>query len=393
MRALSLPELWIIIASYIGLVGAWRLTGVCKAAREGAKRWLRTLPGLVVSGGCVRFRDYLSDVWRLDMESLQWERLPSLTDRRGSHVCCAVRGGVVVLGGQLSSEVVDFSGQVPSVEMMMAHIQEFGPLGESSASVEILGHNSAGSQVEGNTFRVLPPLSCGRVCRPVAVEIDESESDQGQVLLLGGKYPDNTPSPTVLKVDLATGQCTAQPPLLSPQGHLVDAYSAARLPNGRIVCVGVSFPIPSDEGVDDDAEIFMAQILEPPPHGSPKGAGWQWRWLPKGLTFGRLGGGGCTLSDGRFAVFGGVDPSTQRGASTCEALTLSADGDRWEMLPRMHEGRRYFACVAIGRCVVVAGGQSSMTAEVYEESMGRWRRLPCSLPHDGPLFCVASALM
>jgi hypothetical protein len=37
-------------------VGAWRLTGVCAAARVGAKEWLRTLPGLVLcgKGGCVQ---------------------------------------------------------------------------------------------------------------------------------------------------------------------------------------------------------------------------------------------------------------------------------------------------------------------------------------------------
>jgi hypothetical protein len=35
-------ELWGIIAEHSGFVGAWRLTGVCVASREGAKEWLRT---------------------------------------------------------------------------------------------------------------------------------------------------------------------------------------------------------------------------------------------------------------------------------------------------------------------------------------------------------------
>jgi hypothetical protein len=47
----ALPELWVIIAEHSGLVGVWRLTGVCRASREGAKLWMRTLPGLVVCGG------------------------------------------------------------------------------------------------------------------------------------------------------------------------------------------------------------------------------------------------------------------------------------------------------------------------------------------------------
>jgi hypothetical protein len=39
-----------------------------------------------------------SEVWRLDLGELRWERLPSLTRGRGAHACCAVRGGNVVLG-------------------------------------------------------------------------------------------------------------------------------------------------------------------------------------------------------------------------------------------------------------------------------------------------------
>ena len=57
----------------------------------------------------------------------------------------------------------------------------------------------------------------------------------------------------------------------------------------------------------------------------------------------RSGGGGCVLSDGRFAVFGGMDASNTI-SSSCEALTLDADGERWDVLPSMHEVRRGLAC-------------------------------------------------
>jgi hypothetical protein len=79
--------------------------------------------------------------------------------------------------------------------------------------------------------------------------------------------------------------------------------------------------------------------------------------------------------------------------SSCEALTLDADGERWDVLPSMHEARYGFACAAIGGCVIVAGGVGSITAEVYEEGLGRWRRLPCSLPFDTELFFAGSAVM
>ena len=48
-RAVSLPEVWALIAAFSGLVGAWRLLGVCRAAREGVKEFLGTLPRLVLS--------------------------------------------------------------------------------------------------------------------------------------------------------------------------------------------------------------------------------------------------------------------------------------------------------------------------------------------------------
>jgi hypothetical protein len=151
---------------------------------------------------------------------------------------------------------------------------------------------------------------------------------------------------------------------------------------------------PSDEESSEEFEVeyhTMAQVLEPPPHDSPSGASWQWRALP-GMSDLHLYGWGCVLSDGRFAVFGGEDDSGTT-TSSCEALTLDADGARWSSLPPMHELRWGFACAAIGGCVIVAGSLGSTTAEVYEEGLGRWRRLPCSLPHDSQLYMMGSAMM
>jgi hypothetical protein len=117
----ALPQLWVIIAEHSGVVGAWRLTGVCRASREGAKEWLRTLKKLVLCGGVTSGRVATSEAWRLDLGELRWERMPSLTRKRCVHACCAVRGGVVVLGGM--------------VEGQESH--------EYTASVEILGSGSA----------------------------------------------------------------------------------------------------------------------------------------------------------------------------------------------------------------------------------------------------------
>ena len=59
-------------------------------------------------------------------------------------------------------------------------------------------------------------------------------------------------------------------------------------------------------------------------------------------------GCGCVLSDGRFAVFGGRDASNAATLS-CEALTLDADGARWDTLSPMHEPRLGFCMCGNGR--------------------------------------------
>jgi hypothetical protein len=113
-RATGLPEVWGLVAAHLGLVGAWRLMRVCKAARVGAREFLSTLPGLVVcggySGGGGGERD---DVWRLDMATLRWEPMPGLVTPRSHHACCAVRGKLVDLGGNTPG-----GGVTSSVEMV-----------------------------------------------------------------------------------------------------------------------------------------------------------------------------------------------------------------------------------------------------------------------------------
>jgi hypothetical protein len=337
------------------VVGAWRLMGVCRASREGAKEWLRTLPGLVVCGGFTSAGEFTGEVWRLDLGELPWERMPSLTHGRADHACCAVRGGVVVLGGLVEGQ-------------------------EQTASVEILGSDSVAG--EDGLFKVLPPLSRGIISSFAAAALDESESDQGQVLLLGGRIQGAITS-SAHKVDLATGVCAPQPSLLSQHG--VRGHTAARLADGRIVCVGKNV---------NNAVHGTAQVLEPPPpeHASPSEASWQWRYLPD-MSVGRYGGRGCVLSDNRFAVFGGGTDNILTPTASCEVLTLDGDIERWDPLAPMHEARRSFASAAIGGCVIVAGGWDSSTAEVYEEALGRWRQLPCSLPHEAGGCCMGSAMM
>jgi hypothetical protein len=345
-RATSLSEVWAIVAKHLGLVGAWRLMLVCRAARAGAKESLATLPRLVVCGGWKEGGGPVSDVRRLNLATLRWETMPSLLLAREGHACCTVRGALVVLGGETSGG------------------------DEFTSSVEIL---SKGKEA----FTALPPLSCGEITGAAAVTVEESGSVAGQVLLLGGYTDDHGVISTLHLVDLATGVCTPQPNLLVVRGRFV----AARLPDGYVVCAG---------GLDGNDETSSSvEILEPPVQGATDAA-WTKRELPA-LSVERFGCSGCVLSDGRFAVLGGENSNGQI-LSSVEAMTVG-DGEHWEHLPPMHDARAFCACAAVAGCIIVAGGSGLKSAEVFDEVLDRWLRLPCDLPLDDELYDMGSALL
>jgi hypothetical protein len=223
----------------------------------------------------------------------------------------------------------------------------------------------------------LPPLSCGAISDAAAVAVDEANSVHGQVLLIGGYGHGGALSSSVQLVDLATGVCTPQADLL----HARRNFAAARLLDGRIVCAGGTW----------QPHSIAAEILGPPVQGAMDAA-WTWRALPP-MRVGRYGCGGCVLSDGRFAVLGGFGISNSAYTSSCEALSFGAD-EQWRPLPPMHDVRTGFACAAVAECIIVAGGSLwTSSAEVYDEALGRWLRLPCDLPHSGGGYVMSSTLM
>jgi hypothetical protein len=224
-------------------------------------------------------------------------------------------------------------------------------------------------------FEELPPLSCGAISGAAAIAVDETHSASGQVLLLGGLAQDHTATSSVRLVDLATGICTPQADLLNARSN----FAAARLPDGGIICAG-------GNGGLATAEMWVASM-----QGALEAA-WTWRGLPA-MSVGRIGCSGSVLSDGRFAVLGGY--SYGAFTSSCEALTLG-DDEHWSPLPPMRESREYFACAAVAGCIIVAGGGRSpqnKSAEVYDEMLGRWLRLPHDLPHHGGLRVLGSVLL
>jgi hypothetical protein len=151
----------------------------------------------------------------------------------------------------------------------------------------------------------------------------------------------------------------------------------AQLPDGGIACAGSA-------GGSSTVEIFGPLV-----QGALDVAS-TWRELPA-MSVGRSGCRGCVLSDSCFAVLGGF--SYHAYTSSWEALTLGGD-KHWSPLPPMHKSRAYFACVTVAGCVIVAGGAPQCkSAEVFDEVLGRWLRLPHDLPYSGGLYYMGSALL
>jgi hypothetical protein len=316
---------------------------VCKAARAGGLKDLRTLPGLVVCGGYTQ-GDSVSEVLRLDLATMQWALMLALLTARDSHACCVVRGTLVVLDGETAEDDVTSSvGRLSSSE-------------------------------EGGAFVDLPPLSRGGIYGAAAIAVDESDSAAGQVFLLGGSDDGYEPLSTVQLVDLATSACAPQDNLLHPR----TSTAAGRLPDGRIVCAG------GFGGAGSSAEVWG-----PPAQGAADAA-WGWRELPA-MSAARIGSCGCVMSDGRFAVLGGWG-NTHAPMSSCEALAVDGAA-HWEPMPFMHDARANFVCWAVAGCVIVAGGEGRKSAEVYDEELNRWLRLPCDLPYESWLARMGSAVL
>jgi hypothetical protein len=97
------------------------------------------------------------------------------------------------------------------------------------------------------------------------------------------------------------------------------------------------------------------------------------------------------MSNGRFAVLGGW--SNWDTSSSCEALAVDDGDGHWVPLPPMHDARHGFACGAVAGCVIVAGGRGRKSAELYDEELNRWLRLPCDLPYESGLSGMGSAVL
>ena len=96
----------------------------------------------------------MSEAWELSLVTMRWEAMPARLSTCSAHVCCAVRGAVVVLGGFATGVGVSQDHDV------------------STSRVEMLS-KGAGAFVE------LPPLSCGAIYGAATIAVDETHSALG----------------------------------------------------------------------------------------------------------------------------------------------------------------------------------------------------------------------
>ena len=274
-RTFMRAEVW-------GVVGLWRLRGVCRAFREWAQAELSSLPRVVAVGGMVLDSSIAlpspnscqttSSVELLDLSTMRWSVggcMPSLPDPRAFHsVSCCVDGRVMVCGGfnagradpmyHLMSTALQWlpgtdtwsaladlpaaRGGAASVRLPDGRTMLIGGLSDGGqqplASVVVLAANGSG-------WSDLPPMSGGRF-EPAAELLPD-----GKVLVAGGMS--GTSTDTVLNTaelwDPATQKWTALPPM----AHKRTDAAACVLPSGR---VGVVSGAGIDGAIRKDGEVF-----------------------------------------------------------------------------------------------------------------------------------------
>jgi hypothetical protein len=250
-----------------GVVGLWRLRGVCRAFRGWARAELSSLSRVVAVGGGVKkwvSRNVGStlataSVEALDLSTMRWSAagcMPSLPDPRAYHtVSCTADGRVVVCGGfnyggadqmwhrRRTATALQW---LPGTDVWSA-LPDL-PAGHEDGTCVVLPdgrtmliggvstHNGqalvsvAVLAADGSGWSDLPPLTTGRTGPAAAVLPD------GKVLVAGGLSTDCTDTAlnTAELWDPATQVWTALPPMT----HKRYTSAACVLPSGRVAVVG-----------------------------------------------------------------------------------------------------------------------------------------------------------
>jgi hypothetical protein len=330
-----------------GVVGLWRLRGVCRTFRRWAQAELSSLPRVVAVGGIEGIINRLkwvatASVDSLDLSTMRWSSagcMPSLPDPRAWHsVSCCADGRVVVCGGYNLS---DDSLSADNDDDQMVHL--------GSTALQWLPGTGAWS--------ALPGLPSGRVGAASVGLLD------GRTMLIGGLHEGSVASVLVLA---ANGSGWSKlPPLTGPRAGPV----AVLLPDGKVFVAGGK-----SDGATDTA-LKTAELWDP--------ATQVWTALPP-MAHARASAAASVLPSGRVVVLGGRDTD---GTTRKDGEVFDPVKREWEPLgaEMAHRHGNISTLAVAGAVLAVGGAEDKIKPELYDEESRRWFRLPHAMakPRDG----------
>jgi hypothetical protein len=324
-----------------GVVGLWRLRGVCRAFRGWARAELSSLPWLVAVGGLVLRHEEddeddeddeiaTASVESLDLSTMRWFTpgcMASLLDPRVWHsVSGSADGRVVVCGG------FNQGGDDEMDHLMGTALQWLPGTGAWSA---------------------LPDLSAVRYNAASVGLLD------GRTMLIGGYDGPTGMSLTSVVMLAADGSGWSDlPPLMVARGY----PAAAVLPDGKVLVAG------GRNGTGNGTALKTAELWDP--------ATQAWTALPP-MAHARSDPAACVLPSGRVAVVGGVmldaDDVIRKDGEVFDPVKRE-----WEPLgaEMAHEHYTASAVAVAGGMLLVSVDEDDHPNELYDEGSERWFQLP-----------------
>jgi hypothetical protein len=318
-----------------GVVGLWRLWGVCRAFRGWARAELSSLPRVVAVCGGVGDSSAApklvatSSVESLDLSTMRWSAagcMSSLPDPRAYHsVSCRADGRVVVCSGW------NVGGADTMLRLRGTALQWLPGTGAWSALPDLPAKRHG----------------MGSVSLP-----------DGRTMLIGGQSGGQALASVVVLAADGSGWSN-----LAPLTRARHYPAAALLPDGKVLVAGGMSGTRSANTAFHT--INTAELWDP--------ATQKWTALPS-MVHKRAIPVACVLPSGRVAVVGGQNAD---GAAHKDGEVFDPVKREWEPLgaetASMHGDP---SAVAVSGGLVIVSEDATDRNELYDEESGRWFALP-----------------
>ena len=330
------PELW-------GVVGLWRLRGVCAMLREWATAQLTACARVVAVGGAVMHRTLAdgkhhratASVESMDLATLRWSRgcgdcMPVLPSPRHRHCACAHPDGTVVVVGGYNKHALNEQKQLQRVALRW----------------------SPGSR-SWSRLPELPLDGCGG-CGAEAVPLRD-----GRTMVIGGWSSERREALSAVIALSADGREWVQ---LAPLRTARHGFASAILADGRVLVLG------GLTGRKSNSMTASAELWDP-----MSGA---WTEISP-MNSARSWPAACVLPSGRVAVVG-AKAHGDRKHGECLELHAGSSRGTWHPLPKTRHVRGMTGVMAVPGGMIAVGSfqKDGAPNELFDEEMGRWFKLP-----------------